>query len=73
MEVRKRALGLIDDGDIKAKMRADIRRKWRVERSKTSKQLYFIRIFIYLLFIGFALYFILFTDFINKLVSYFLQ
>jgi hypothetical protein len=73
MEERKRALGLLNDGDIKERMRADIRRKWRVERNATSRQFFFIRIFVYVLFIGFALYFIFFTDFINKLVSYFLQ
>jgi hypothetical protein len=73
MEERKRQLGLLNDGDIREKMRADIRRKWRVERNAASKQFFFVRIFIYVLFIGFALYFIFFTDFITKLVSLFLQ
>jgi hypothetical protein len=73
LEERKKQLGLLGEGDIKERMRADIRRKWRVEKGPAVKQVVYIRVFIYLLFSVFAIYFIFFTDFINKLVSFFVR
>ena len=73
MEERKRRLGLLNDGDIKEKMRADIRRKWRVERNSSNRQAKSVRIVVYLLFAAFVIYFIFFTDFINKMVSFFIR
>ncbi len=73
LEERKRRLGLLSDGDHKERMRAEIRRKWRVEKSPASRNFFYIRIFIYLAFIALTLYFIFFSDFINKLVSLFVE
>jgi hypothetical protein len=73
IEQRKKELGLIQEGDLQARMRADIRRKWRVERNPASKQFFIMRLFIYIVVIGFTLYFIFFSDFINNLVSFFVK
>jgi hypothetical protein len=73
IEERKKELGLIQEGDLKARMRADIRRKWKVERSPASKQFFITRMVIYIIVIALTLYFIFFSDFINNFVSFFVK
>lgn len=73
LEERKRELGLIQDGDLKAKMRADIRRRWRVERSPSSRQFFIMRMVVYTVIIAITLYFIFFSNFINHFVSFFVK
>jgi hypothetical protein len=72
-EARKRELGLMGEGDLKARMRADIHRKWRVERSPAARQVFWVRAVIYAVIIGLFLYFIFFSDFINKFISFFFK
>jgi hypothetical protein len=73
IEERKKELGLIQEGDLKARMRADIRRKWKVERGPASKQFFITRMVIYIIVIALTLYFIFFSDFINNFVSFFVK
>lgn len=72
-EERKKALSSLHDGDPRERMRAEIRRRWKVERKATNKRDQLFRMFFYIIFASFAIYLIFFTDFINKLVSLFLR
>lgn len=73
MEERRKQLGLIQEGDREARMRSEFRRNWRVEKSPAPRQLYIVRLFVYIIVIGFFLYFIFFSDFINNFVSFFVK
>lgn len=73
IEERKKELGLIQEGDREARMRSEFRRKWRVEKNPAARQLYIMRLFIYIIVIGFSLYFIFFSDFINNFISFFVK
>jgi hypothetical protein len=72
-EERKKALNSLQSDDPRERMRARIRRKWRVEQKETDKKSQFFRIFLYTIFACFIIYIIFFTDFINKLVSIFIR
>ena len=72
-EKRKKTLQSMQEGDRREHMRAEIRRKWRTERTSLEKRDQVLRIFFFALIAGFAIYFIFFTDFVNKLVSLFLR
>jgi hypothetical protein len=72
-EERKKTLSSLHDGDPRERMRAEIRRRWKVERKVANKKDQLFRIFFYMIFASFAIYLIFFTDFINKLVSLFLR
>jgi len=72
-EERKKSLNALQDKDPREHMRAEIRRKWKVERKSTDKKNEIFRIFFYILLAGFAIYLIFFTDFVDKLVSFFVR
>lgn len=72
-EERKKALEKGEDYDIKEHMRDEIKRKWRVERRAVDRRDQVIRTFFYITIAAFAIYLIFFTDFINKLVSFFVR
>ena len=72
-EERKKARNSIKEGDPREHMRAEIRRKWKVERSQAGKRNQMVRIFIYIIFAIFIIYFLFFTDIVIKLVSLFLR
>jgi hypothetical protein len=72
-EERKKLLNSLQSDDPRERMRAQIRRKWKTEQKETDKRSQFFRIFLYMIFAGFIIYIIFFTDFINKLVSLFLR
>jgi hypothetical protein len=73
MERRKRELGLLSEGDLKERMRAEIRRKWKQGNTGSLHASIMIRTIFYILISILAIYFIFFTDFINKMVSFFVQ
>ena len=73
VEQRKKELGLLSEGDLKERMRADIRRKWKVERNPTAGRIFLIRIFFYIIISALSIYFIFFTDFIYNMVSFFVR
>jgi hypothetical protein len=70
-EDRKKALGLSEDTDPRERMRAGMRRSWRRPDPVQQKGYGVIRIFFYMVFFAFSIYFIFFTDYINRLVSFF--
>jgi len=72
-EQRKKTRNSLQEGDPREHMRAEIRRKWKVERKDSDKRNYLIRMLFYIIFAVFAIYLIIFTDMVNKLVSLFLR
>ena len=72
-EERRKALSGLQTGDPRERMRAEIRRRWKVDRKETDKRNQVIRIFFYIVFVLFALYIILFTDLVNNMVALFLR
>jgi hypothetical protein len=72
-EDRKKAMNSLQAGDPREHMRAEIKRKWKVERKGADKKNQAFRIFFYFIFAVFAIYLIFFTDMVNKLVSLFLR
>ena len=71
MEERRKELEGISEGDPRARLKAEIRRKWRrndEERPSTNQG---IRIIIYLLIIALSVYFIFFTDLIQNMFTIF--
>jgi hypothetical protein len=54
-------------------MRAEIRRKWKIDRNQSARNNQMPRIIIYVIFSLFIIYFLFFTDFVTKLVSLFLR
>jgi len=72
-EQRKKALNSLQDGDLREHMRSEIRRRWKVERKDSAKKKYLFRMLFYIIFAVFAIYLIIFTDMVNKLVSLFLR
>lgn len=71
-ERKKARLGLQSD-DPKERLRAEIRRRWRTDRSSPNRRENTLRVFFYVIIAGFVLYLIFFTDFVNKLVSVFVR
>jgi hypothetical protein len=72
-EERKRVLNNLQGGDPREHMRAEIRRRWKVDRSPVNKSAQMIRLIIFVIFTLCALYLIFFTKFINNLVSAFVR
>ncbi|MCU0370025.1 MAG: hypothetical protein MUC31_01310 [Bacteroidales bacterium] len=72
-EERKKARNSAQEGDIKEHMRAEIRRKWKIDRNQSARNNQMPRIIIYVIFSLFIIYFLFFTDFVTKLVSLFLR
>lgn len=71
LEERRKELGLIHDGDPRARLKAEIRRKWRRGGDEGRSTYQGIRIIIYLFIIVLSVYFIFFTDFIQNLITIF--
>lgn len=72
-EERKRARNGLQGGDPREHMRAEIRRRWKVDRSPVNKSAQMIRLIIFVLLTFCTLYLIFFTKFINNLVSAFVR
>jgi hypothetical protein len=72
-EERRKSLDPSQIADPAERMRARIRGRWHRKESAGSDGFKYIRIFIYVAFAAFAIYFIFFTDSIQKLVSIFLR
>jgi hypothetical protein len=72
-EERKKALNGLKDNDPGEHMRAEIRRKWKVERKNTDKKQNLFRFLFYIIIAIFAIYLIFFSDFVNKFVSIFVR
>ena len=72
-EERRKAREALESGDYKERMRAEIRRKWRVDKSPVNKNAHFIRLAFYIIISILAVYLIFFTDFVNNLVSVFVK
>jgi hypothetical protein len=72
-EERKKALDPSQIADPAERMRARIRNRWQRPEPSMSDGYKYVRIIIYLAFAAFAIYFIFFTDSIQKLVSTFLR
>lgn len=72
-EERKKARNSMQGGDPRERMRAEIRRRWKIDRSPVNKNAQVIRLLIFVVFAFFAIYLIFFTDFINNLVSVFVR
>lgn len=69
-EKRKKELGLISNGDPRARMKADIRRKWHRNEVNRSSRSTAIRTIFYIFIIASAIYLFFFTDFLEKLVLF---
>ncbi len=72
-EERKKARDSMQSGDPGEHMRAEIRRRWKIDRSPVNKNAQVIRLLIFVVSAFFAIYLIFFTDFINNLVSVFVR
>lgn len=70
-EKRKKELGLIEEGDPRARLKSEIRRKWRRNDDTRPSTYNGVRIIFYLLIIVLSVYFIFFTDFIQNLFKIF--
>lgn len=71
MEERRKELEGISEGDPRARLKAEMRRKWRNRDDSTPSTYKGISIIIYLLVVILSVYFIFFTDFIQNLISIF--
>ena len=69
-EKRKEELDLIGKGDPRARMKAEIRRKWHRDEGNKSSRSSAIRTLIYIFIIASAIYLFFFTDFLEKLVLF---
>jgi hypothetical protein len=72
-ENRKKALEGSNGKDPRERMRAEIRRKWKVERKSAERKHDLFRVFFYIAVALFAIYLIFFTDFVDKFVSLFVR
>jgi hypothetical protein len=72
-EERKKALNAMQSGGQGEHLRAEIKRRWKVERKTVNKTEQNLKIFFYIFFAAFAIYLIFFTDLITKFVSFFLR
>jgi hypothetical protein len=71
-EERKKLRESGQGDDHRERMRAEIKRRWRTEKTEVDKRDTVFRIFFYIIIAVFSIYLIFFTDFVNKLVSFFL-
>lgn len=68
LEERKRELGLISEGDSQARLRAEIRRKWKRGAAKPrSSSASYLRTLIYLFIVVISVYVIFFTDLLKNI------
>ena len=65
---RKKELGLGDKSDKRAMFKGELQNRWRSDR-KVEKESTRRRTVIYIILIGFVVYYIFFTDFIQKFVK----
>jgi hypothetical protein len=72
-EERKKALSGLRSNDPRERMRAEIRRKWRIEQKNTKKKHELFKVIFYVFIAFFAVYLIFFTDFVDKFVSFFVR
>jgi hypothetical protein len=72
-EERKKSRESLQDGDPRERMRAEIRRKWKSERTEIDKRNEVIRYFFYIIIAVFSIYLIFFTSLVDKMVSLFLR
>lgn len=72
-ENRKKAREGLKDNDPRENMRAEIRRRWRVNRKSKDKKQQLFRFLFYIFIAFFAIYLIFFTDFVDKFVSFFVR
>ena len=70
-ERRKKELGLLGKGDAHERLRAEMRRKWRVEGSQRAGRASTLRVFVYLFILIISVYLFFFTDLIKKLMLVF--
>jgi hypothetical protein len=71
LEERKKELDAISEGDPRARLKAEIRRKWH-HRDDTGGSTYKgVRIILYLFVAILSIYFIFFTNFIENLLRAF--
>lgn len=70
-EQRKKELGLTDSEDHMEQLRSQIKRKWRYEREARKKRTSELRTVLYLVIVGFFIYLIFFTNFVQNFVSFF--
>jgi hypothetical protein len=72
-EARKKARNGLQGNDPGEHMRAEIRRKWKINRKRADNKNQLYRFFFYLIIAGFAIYLIFFTDLVNNFVSFFVR
>lgn len=72
-EERKKARNGLVANDPRELMRAEIRRKWKINRKVADRRNQLYRIFFYIIIAGFSIYLIFFTDLVNKFVSFFVR
>ncbi|MBP7679270.1 MAG: hypothetical protein KA096_02510 [Bacteroidales bacterium] len=72
MERKKIREGL-QSSDPGERLRAQIRRRWRKESAPADSRPQVIRFAFYVIIAAFAIYFIFFTDIINKIVTLFVR
>lgn len=72
-EERKKARNGLQENDPHERMRAEIRRKWKVDRKRANKGSQLYRVLFYLLLAAFSIYLIFFTDLVSKFVSFFVR
>jgi hypothetical protein len=72
-EERKKNREELQSDDHRKRIHAAFRRRLKKQEELPDRNSQVIRIFVYLIFAGFAIYLIFFTDFVTKLVSFFLR
>jgi hypothetical protein len=72
-EERKKFREGLNSDDPKERLRNEIRRRWKRDKAPAKSTTGFLRIFFFVMFIGYILYVVFFTDFITRLVSVFLK
>lgn len=72
-EERKKARNGLRDSDPRESMRAEIKRKWGIERKSHDKRRDLFRFVFFISLAFFAIYLIFFTDFVDKFVKFFVR
>jgi hypothetical protein len=70
---RQKLKDALSSSDPAERMRAQIRRRWRTDQKEQASGINIVRIFIYIAFAAFMVYFLFFTNIVDKLVSLFLR
>jgi len=71
MEERRKELGLLSEGDSRERLKAEMRRKWRLEGSERANRANAIRVIMYLFILFLSVYVFFFTDLIRNLLLVF--